>query len=67
MMGAGPILPVLAGWLAAGSTEPVGPSGWPAKSWIGLLVYLGLFLLALWGISRLASTSPSGEDEGSDP
>ena len=41
--------------LAAGSTEPVGPSGWSARSWLGLLLYLGLFALALWGISRLGA------------
>lgn len=38
----------------ARSTEPVGPSGWTARSWIGLCVQIALFILALWGICRLA-------------
>lgn len=42
----------------AQSTDPVGPAGWTTRNWIGLCVQITLFVLALWGICRLA-----GRDE----
>lgn len=44
--------PALCG--AAPSSDPVGPSGWTARNWIGLCVQVSLFVLALIGLCRLA-------------
>ena len=38
----------------AGPTDPVGPSGWTTRNWVGLAIQIGLFLLALWAVTRLA-------------
>jgi hypothetical protein len=47
--------------LASGSLDPVGPGGWSWTSWLGLFLYLGLFVLALRGIAHLAH-APARED-----
>jgi hypothetical protein len=54
---------VLQAVLAAGGTDPVGPGGWTAGSWLGALLYVGLFLVALWGISRLGASGLDEEEE----
>lgn len=38
----------------AQSTDPVGPSGWTARNWVGLCVQISLFVLALIGVCALA-------------
>ncbi|MEQ8766830.1 MAG: hypothetical protein RL885_23150 [Planctomycetota bacterium] len=49
---------------------PSGPSVWPLKSWVGLGVYLLVFVLALWAIYRIAkpliedAESQAEEDNG---
>ena len=42
------------------------PAEWTATSWVGLLLYIFLFLLAAWWIYRLAALKGSepGEGEG---
>jgi hypothetical protein len=35
------------------STLP-GPGPWSVRHWMGAALYVGLFLLALWGMARLA-------------
>jgi hypothetical protein len=65
MPGVGPDLLASVAVLAAGAIEPRGPADWPLKSWLGLVLYLVLFLLALWGIARLAAR-PEAEDRAED-
>ena len=48
----------------AQSIEPVGPSGWPLRSWIGLLVQITLFVLAVFGVYKLAGLGRETRDEG---
>ena len=43
-------------------TQPRGPADWPLESWVGSLLYAGLFVLALWGIARLGAGAPDGDD-----
>ncbi len=45
---------------------PKGPSEWPLKSWIGLAVYLLVFVLALWGIYRIARPMIEDAESRSD-
>ncbi len=47
--------------LAAQDTTPRGPSQWSARNWLGFCIQIGVFLLAVIGIYRLAR---SGEGEG---
>ena len=44
-----------AGVLAEDSMEPVGPSGWTTRNWVGFAVYVGVFLLILVGLGYLAN------------
>lgn len=44
----------------AQSTEPVGPSGWTARNWVGFFLVIIVFILAVIGINKLATW---GEDE----
>jgi hypothetical protein len=57
-MGRKSLLAVIAAMSAltcmAQSTEPVGPSGWTARNWVGFCVQMALFVLALIGICALA-------------
>jgi hypothetical protein len=39
----------------AQSTDPVGPSGWTTRNWIGFALQITLFVLALIGIYKLAA------------
>lgn len=39
----------------AQSTDPVGPSGWTTRNWIGFSVQIAVFILAVIGICKLAS------------
>ena len=38
----------------AQSTEPVGPTGWTTRNWIGFSVQITVFVLAIIGICKLA-------------
>jgi len=38
----------------AQSTEPVGPTGWTVRNWIGFSVQITVFILAIMGICKLA-------------
>lgn len=46
--------------------EPTGPSQWPLQSWIGLAVYLLVFVLALWGIYRIARPLIEEAEQGDE-
>ncbi len=35
-------------------TEPIGPAGWSARNWIGFLLQIAIFILAVIGIYKLA-------------
>jgi hypothetical protein len=48
--------------LAAAATDPVGPAGWSLRNWIGLALQIGLFLGALWVLSRLAASAGPAEE-----
>ncbi|MBI4612172.1 MAG: hypothetical protein HY720_01020 [Planctomycetes bacterium] len=44
-----------AAWfLAALPTDPVGPSGWTARNWIGFAIQVTVFLLAVAGLYWLS-------------
>lgn len=43
-----------------------GPGPWESRQWIGAALYVALFLLALWGLSRLAASGPDGDGETVD-
>ena len=45
-----------------GPEDPSGPSSWPLKSWIGVAVYLALFVLVLAVILRLDRDEGSTEE-----
>ena len=50
--------------LLAQDTTPRGPSQWTGRNWLGFCIYIGIFILAIIGIYRLAM---SGEgEEGSE-
>jgi hypothetical protein len=38
----------------AQSTEPVGPTGWTTRNWIGFSVQITVFVLAIIAICKLA-------------
>jgi len=42
-------------------TTPRGPAHWTATNWLGFCISIGLFILAIFGIYRLA-ISGSGEE-----
>ena len=44
----------------AQSPEPVGPSGWSMRNWIGFSLQIILFILALIGICRLGRRGDGG-------
>ncbi|MCX6355970.1 MAG: hypothetical protein NTZ78_13870 [Candidatus Aureabacteria bacterium] len=48
----------------AQSTEPVGPSGWTTRNWIGFTVQISLFVLAVLGVYKLADWK---DDDSQDP
>ncbi|MFH1038079.1 MAG: hypothetical protein V1789_05355 [PVC group bacterium] len=56
--------------LAAQDTSPRGPSQWTARNWLGFCIQIGVFILAVIGIYRLARSGEGegkGEGEGDDP
>jgi hypothetical protein len=49
--------------LFAQDTTPRGPSQWTAKNWVGFFLYIGLFILAVIGIYKLAGVDEITENE----
>ena len=49
--------------LFAQDTAPRGWSQWTARNWIGFFIYIGLFVLAVIGIYKLAGVDEITEDE----
>ena len=49
--------------LFAQDTAPRGWSQWTARNWIGFFIYLGLFVLAVIGIYKLAGVDEIPEEE----
>ncbi len=49
-------------------TTPRGPAHWTATNWLGFCISIGLFILAIFGIYRLAigGRGEEGEGEGND-
>jgi hypothetical protein len=70
----GTSIPGLAGILRQTPVEDAGPVGrppdplpvaeWTGASWVGLLLYVFIFLLAAWWIYRLSGLSDSEPGEG---
>ena len=53
------------GFLQDGDPVPFGPSSWTWKQWIGISVYVAVFLIFVLLIGRLAR--PEVDSESSDP
>ena len=50
----------------AQDTTPRGPSEWTTKNWVGFFLYIGLFVLAVIGIYKLAGVDEISESETSE-
>jgi hypothetical protein len=49
--------------VGASATDPVGPSGWSAKNWLGFALQLLFFVVTVCILARIASAADGGVND----